>query len=43
MTKRGQPREVPPERKTMGYPCIFDLFSMLGCDCGRHASMVFPN
>ena len=43
MTKLGQSREVPPERKAVGYPCIPDLFSVLGCDRGRHIGMVLPN
>lgn len=43
MTELGQSREVPPERKTMGCPRIPYLFGVLGCDCGRNASVVLPN
>ena len=41
MIERGQPREVPPERKAMGDPCILGVFSMLGYGRGRHTGMVF--
>ena len=41
MTRRS-PREVPPERKTMGDSCILGVFSMFGCSCGQYTSMVLP-
>ena len=41
MIERGQPREVPPERKAMGASCILGIFSMLGYSRGRPTGMVF--
>jgi hypothetical protein len=43
MIERGQTREIPPERKTMGDPCISMLFDMSGCGCGRYTGMVLPH
>ena len=43
MIERGQPREVPPESKAMGDPCILGVFSMLGYSRGRYADMVLSN
>ena len=43
MIKRGQPREVPPERKTMGDSGISVLFGMSRCGRGRNTGMVFPH
>jgi len=43
MIERGQPREVPPERQTMGDSCILGVFSMLGYSRGRYSDMVLSN
>ena len=43
MIERGQPREVPPERKAMGDSCILGIFSMFGCGRGRYIGVVFPD
>ena len=42
MIERGQSREVPPERKTMGVAGISIVFDMSGYDCGQYGSVVFP-
>ena len=43
MIERGQPREVPPERKAMGYPCIPVIFGMFGYGRGRNTGMVLSD
>ena len=43
MIERGQPREVPPERQTMGDSCISVLFDMSGCGCGQNTGVVFSH
>ena len=43
MTIRRSSREVPPERKTMGDPCISVVFDMFGYSCGQYGGMVLPN
>ncbi len=43
MTTRRSSREIPPERKTMGDPCISVLFDMSGCGCGQYIGMVLSN
>ena len=42
MTNRRSPREVPPERKTMGVAGISIVFDMSGYSCGQYGSVVFP-
>ena len=39
-TRRGQSREVPPERQTMGVAGISVVFDMSGYSCGRNGSVV---
>ena len=41
MIERGQPREVPPERKTVAVEGISDIFSEPRYGCGRNLSVVF--
>jgi len=41
-TRRGQSREVPPERQTMGVAGISIVFDMSGYSCGQYGSVVFP-
>ena len=43
MIERGQPREVPPERQTMGDSGISVLFDMSRCSRGRYTGMVFSH
>jgi hypothetical protein len=44
MTKiRSNPREVPPERQTMGDSCILGVLSMFGYSRGQHTNMVLSN
>ncbi|MDP6769438.1 MAG: hypothetical protein QF704_01930 [Anaerolineales bacterium] len=42
-TRRRRSREIPPERKAMGDPCIPSVFGMPGYGRGRNISVVFPN
>ena len=39
-TRRGQTREVPPERKTMGDSSLSGVFDKLGCGCGQYTGVV---
>ena len=41
MTIRRSPREVPPERQTMGDPCISIVFDMSGYGCGQYVGVYF--
>jgi hypothetical protein len=43
MIERGQTREVPPESKAMGDPCIPVIFGMSGYGRGRNTGMVLPD
>ena len=43
MIERGQSREVPPERQTMGDSCILGVLSMFGYSRGQHTNMVLSN
>ena len=44
MTKtRSNPREVPPERKTMGDPSLFGVLNKFGCSCGQYVGVVLSN
>jgi hypothetical protein len=43
MKIRRSSREVPPERQTMGDPCISIVFDMFGYSCGQYGSVVFPD
>jgi len=39
--RRGQSREIPPERKTMGDSGILVVFRMSGYGRGRNSGVVF--
>ena len=44
MTKiRSNPREVPPERQTMGVAGLFGVLYKLRYSCGHHTGMVLSN
>ena len=41
MTKtRRNPREVPPERQTMGVASLFGVLDKFGYSCGQYGSVV---
>ena len=40
---RSNPREVPPERKTMGDSSLSGVLVKFGCSCGQYTGMVFSN
>ena len=42
MRARRNPREVPPERQTMGVAGISIVFDMPGYSRGQYGSMVLP-
>ena len=42
-TRRGQSREVPPERKAVAVEGLSGIFSEPRYGCGRNISVVFHN